>query len=219
MTHGRALLLDLDGTLIDSFPGIARAYRHVLNEMDLGDMEDSAIKQFIGPPIQEVLERQFQLSGPRLAKGITIFRSHYGSEGLFDFTIYPGINEMIGSLTRADFTLCIATSKLTHMANEILERAGWSEDFLIVGGALPDGTRHLKTDVVGWTIGQLSPSQSAVAMVGDRAADISGGNAHGLAGIGVGWGYGETDELAQAGATAIADTPEQLINIVHGFVS
>jgi phosphoglycolate phosphatase len=63
---GRAVLFDLDGTLIDSFPGIAAAYHHLLTTMGLGDMDDADIKQFVGPPIQEVLQSHFGLSGSRL---------------------------------------------------------------------------------------------------------------------------------------------------------
>ena len=64
----RAVLFDLDGTLIDSFPGIASAYHHVLAEFDLGDMEDADLKQFIGPPIQECSRGTSGSAGPGWTK-------------------------------------------------------------------------------------------------------------------------------------------------------
>ena len=78
----RAVLFDLDGTLVDTFPGIASAYRHVLTQMGLDDMDDVGLRALIGPPIQEGLHRYLGLSGDRLDEGIRIFREHYGSEWL-----------------------------------------------------------------------------------------------------------------------------------------
>jgi phosphoglycolate phosphatase len=120
---------------------------------------------------------------------------------------------MIEALRHAHFSLCIATSKLATMAAAIVDHAGWADEFTIIGGALPDGTRHLKTDVVNWTVDQLSDA-TAMAMVGDRAADMVGGAGAGLPGIGVSWGYGDKDELTRAGARTIADSPAQLVDVV-----
>src|SRR5580704_19326012 len=98
MSPTRAVLFDLDGTLVDSFPGIASAYHYVLLELGLGDMDDAHLKQLIGPPIQEALEHSFGLNGDRLEQGVRIFREHYGREGLLRFSKYPGIDEMLVTL-------------------------------------------------------------------------------------------------------------------------
>ena len=66
MSQSPDALLDLDGTLVDSFEGIASAYPHVLAELELGDMDDTELARFVGPPIQRVLEQHFELTGPRL---------------------------------------------------------------------------------------------------------------------------------------------------------
>jgi len=212
MSPARAVLFDLDGTLVDSFPGIASAYHHVLLELGLGDIDDADLKQLIGPPIQEALERFFGLSGERLEKGVGIFREHYGREGLLRFSKYPGIDEMLVALRDREFDLYIATSKLRTMAIDVIDHAGWTDLFMIVGGAELDGTRHLKRDVLSWTMTHITNGTQAVAMVGDRAADIVCGRELGLQGIGVTWGYGSVTELTEAGATVIADSPKQLLS-------
>lgn len=205
------MVFDLDGTLIDSFPGIASAYHHVLTSLQLGDIEDADIRQLIGPPIQEVLRSRFGLTGDRLDEGVRTFRSHYGSEGLYRYTKYEGIDKMLQALDAADFQLCIATSKLTTMATEIVDHAGWQHLFPIVGGALPDGSRYLKADVVAWTMAQLGADTGVIAMVGDRGADMQGGLTNGLPGIGVTWGYGSDVELQSSGAYSIIDRPGDLL--------
>ena len=120
----RVVLFDLDGALVDTFPGIASAYRHVLVEMGLEEVDDDGIRPLIGPPIQVGLRPFFGLSGSRLEEGIRIFREHYGAKGLYRFTKYPGIEETIVALKDADFDLYIATSKLRSMAVEVVARRG-----------------------------------------------------------------------------------------------
>src|SRR5579862_4772305 len=113
MSGGRGVVLfDLDGTLVDTFPGIASAYRHVVSQMGLPEMDDTDLKLLIGPPIQEGLHRYLGLSGERLEDGIRIFREHYGTQGLVRFSKYPGIEEMLHALRDDGFDLSIATSKL-----------------------------------------------------------------------------------------------------------
>jgi phosphoglycolate phosphatase len=216
-TSSGAVLFDLDGTLIDSFPGIAAAYHHTLTHLGLSDLSDDAIRAFIGPPIQEVLGGTMGLTGDRLTEGIHVFRDHYGTKGLFRFSKYEGIDEMLSILRDAGFELCIATSKLASMARIILDHAGWTELFRVVGGALPDGSRHLKTDVVRWSLDQLNPNVRAIAIVGDRAADIFAGNSQGLTGIGVSWGYGDVRELTEAGAGIIVNHPSELRPALNGL--
>jgi phosphoglycolate phosphatase len=157
------------------------------------------------------------LTGPRLHEGIRAFRDYYGSEGLLRFTKYPGVEEMLHELREDGYRLNIATSKLQIMAMEVVRCAGWANLFNVVGGAEADGSRHVKVDVIEWTLSQLGDRPQVVAMVGDRAADIEGARALGLVGIGVSWGYGSRHELSEAGAFSTTDSPDQLLKALRGF--
>ncbi len=210
-TRSRAVLFDLDGTLVDSFPGIAAAYHATLEELGLGDRDDAEIAAFIGPPIQVVLAEHFGLRGTRLDQGVQFFRRHYGGSGLLRFSAYPGVDTMLGALRDEGLRLCIATSKLRSMALEVVGHAGWADTFDVVGGAHPGGTPSRKREVIEWTLGHLPPGTEVTAMVGDRADDIVGGRDLGVPGIGVTWGYGSADELVAAGAVAVVDSPHDLV--------
>jgi phosphoglycolate phosphatase len=72
-------------------------------------------------------------------------------------------------------------------------------------------------DVIEWTLSQLGDGPRAVAMVGDRAADIEGARALGLRGIGVSWGYGSRHELSEAGVFSTTDSPDQLLKTLRGL--
>ena len=210
----RAVLFDLDGTLVDSFPGIAMAYSHVTAQMGLVGINEADLRQLIGPPIQVALHQQFGLNGDRLEEATRIFREHYGAHGLFRFSKYEGVEAMLLGLRDHGFDLYVATSKLRTMAIEILRHAGWIDLFKVVGGAELDGSRYKKKDVIEWTLAQVIDGGHVVAMIGDRAADIIGGRETGLRGIGVTWGYGSARELDEAGAVFTADTPEQLLSVL-----
>jgi phosphoglycolate phosphatase len=206
-----AVLFDLDGTLIDSFPGIVSAYHHVLTQLDLGELNDSELAQFIGPPIREVLQQNFHLTGSRLEEGICIFRHHYGSQGLFRYTKYAGIDAMLHALHDSQYLLFIATSKLRSMALDLLDHAEWSDLFTYIGGADASGDIYLKQDVIGLVLSNVPAKARALAMVGDRAADISGAHSLGLPGIGVTWGYGSVMELTGARPKEIVHSPQELL--------
>jgi len=205
-----AVFLDLDGTLIDSFPGIAGAYGVVFDALGLDAVSDAALRGFIGPPIQEVLRVHLGLGDDEVTRGVRVFRDHYGTEGLFEFTKYEGIDGVLQELVGDGYELYVATSKLQTMATRILEHAGWTDLFRRVGGAELDGSRFLKEDVIRWLAAGLPAGTDIVAMIGDRAADISGGHASGLEGIGVEWGYGSRQELVDARAELVLSSPSEL---------
>jgi phosphoglycolate phosphatase len=208
------VVFDLDGTLVDSLPGIAEAYRHVFNQLGIEPIPEAEIRQLVGPPIQVVLQERLGLSGSALDEGVKIFRSHYGTQGLSNFSIYNGIDELLAHLSEAGVVLYIATSKLQTMAIEVVAHAGWTHRFAQIGGATLDGSLHLKADVLRWTVSRMEWDIEPRFMVGDRAADIHGGREVGLQSVGVTWGYGDIDELEAAGADAIVDSPFELESLL-----
>ncbi len=208
------MLFDLDGTLIDSLPGILAAYRHLLAELDLGSRSDDELRQLVGQNVSLVLKDEFGLSGDELTKGVATFRDHYGSDGLFRYSKYAGIDGALAELSDNGIALCIATSKLQNMASDVIRHAGWSGTFQIVGGAEADGSRVHKRDIMTWTLSQLPHGTQTLAMVGDRAVDITSSEDLGVAGIGVTWGYGDRAELVSAGASLTVDTPEALVRAI-----
>jgi phosphoglycolate phosphatase len=210
----RVLIFDLDGTLVDSLPGIADAYRHLLAELDLGPIDEADLRSLVGPPIQVELERRFGLRGRTLEEAVRIFRSHYGSEGLYRYAKYPGVEKMLHELRAVDVRLYIATSKLRSLAMRIVEHAEWSTLFDFVGGAEEDGSCHFKRDVLERTVTHIPAGANILGMVGDRADDVTASRQVGLPAIGVLWGYGSLQELDEAGATLVVDTPDHLTDVL-----
>jgi len=206
----RAILLDLDGTLIDSRPGIAASCEAALRA--LGHTPDPAfdVTPLIGPPMPKVIGRLLERYGDdRIEAGIDAYRAHYGEVGLHMATVYPGIADAVWHLT-ADAVCFVATSKRSIYAVRIVEALGLADRFRRVYGTEPDGSLDDKADLIAAVLRSERLDPRDTIMVGDRSHDMHGAHANGMHAIGVVWGYGSRDELEAAGADALLDTPADL---------
>jgi phosphoglycolate phosphatase len=210
LTH---LLIDLDGTISDSSPGIGRSLRAAFEACGYAAPNDEQVRAAIGPP--------FELSFPRLgvaerdiARVIEAYRVRYEDAGMYENELYPGIVEMLTALAET-FTLAVATAKPEPTARRIIQHFGLDQHFATVVGASPEvgGGRRTKAHVITHALAVLDigPGPHAV-MVGDRDHDVDGARHNGLDCLGVAWGFGSRDELRAAGATAIVETPAGVVD-------
>jgi phosphoglycolate phosphatase len=207
----RAILLDLDGTLIDSRPGIAASCEAALRA--LGHTPDPSfdVTPLIGPPMPQVIGRLLErYCDDRVEAGIAAYRAHYGEVGLHMATIYPGIADALPLLS-ASARCFVVTSKRSIYAQRIVESLGLAVWFRGVHGTEPDGSLDDKADLIAAVLRSESLHPRETVMVGDRVHDVLGAHANGMRAIGVLWGYGSRAELEAAGADALADTPGNLL--------
>jgi phosphoglycolate phosphatase len=206
----RAILLDLDGTLIDSRPGIAASCEAML--CALGHTPDPSfdITPMIGPPLPSVIGRVLALyNDDRVEAGVAAYREHYGAIGLHQAEVYPGITDTL-PLLAARARCFVVTSKRTVFATRIVEAIGFSPMFGGVYGTEPDGSLDDKAHLIAAVLRTEALDPGNTIMVGDRMHDIIGAQANNLRAIGVLWGYGSRTELEQAGAAALARYPSEL---------
>lgn len=207
----RAILLDLDGTLIDSRPGIAASCEAALRS--LGHTPDPSfdVTPLIGPPMPQAIRRLLQSYGDdRFEAGIAAYRAHYGEIGLHQATLYPGIANMLQRVSAS--ALCyVVTSKREIFATRIIDGFNLAVHFRRVYGTIPDGSLDEKTDLIAAVLRTELLDPRDTTMVGDRSHDMIGARANNLRAIGVLWGYGSRDELAAAGANALISAPDELL--------
>ena len=106
--------------------------------------------------------------------------------------------EMLKTLKEAGLTIVMATSKPEKFAKMIAEHFGFAKYFELIGGACMNGAKDLEK----------------IRMVGDRCYDIEGANREGIRAIGVLYGYGSKEELEEAGADGLAETPEEVVRMI-----
>lgn len=214
-----SVLLDLDGTLVDSQPGILASCVVALRTLghELDEVHD--IKRVIGPPLEDVMQFLLQPYGDdRIAEAVLAFRQHYGDSGLLGSEAYPGIGDSLKQMQQAGLQIYLATSKRAVFARRILEHLQLAPYFDGIHGSVPSGELDHKPELLAHILSEHSISPSHSLMVGDRRYDISGAHAVGMRGIGVLWGYGTRDELETAGADQLVETTADLARTVLSMV-
>jgi phosphoglycolate phosphatase len=215
-----SVLLDLDGTLIDSYPGILASCRAALRALGHEPDEALDIRHTIGPPIEDIMRILLQPYGDdRVAEAVAAYRQHYGESGFLGSEPYPGIGEALEEMKRSGLRLFLATSKRAIFASRILDHLEFASCFDGIHGSMPGGALDHKPELLAHILSQHGLSPSRCLMVGDRRYDISGAHAVGMRGLGVLWGYGTRDELETAGADRLVDSPAELARTVISMIN
>ena len=203
------VLLDLDGTLVDPGPGIIGAYRHAMHA--LGCPVDSAddLRWVIGPSPRATFATLLAgRADPETA--LALYRAKYGDTGLFEASVYDGVFDALEALKRAGNTLMVCTAKARVFADRIVRHFGLAPYVSAVYGPDLDGRLEDKGDLIAHILDVEHLAPRDACMVGDRRHDITAARRHGMASIGVLWGYGSEAELRAAGATRLIGAPTQL---------
>jgi phosphoglycolate phosphatase len=213
------VLLDLDGTLSDSEPGILRSLQWAFEREGFPIPTDEQVRSVIGPPFELGLP-SIGIPDDALERVIDTYRDRYTRLGAYENTLYDGIIEMLDALAALGLSLSVATAKPEQTAHPILDHFGISERFDVRAGATLTSERRTKAQVIDFALRELEIHADPdladhVIMVGDRNHDVHGAMHHGIACIGVTWGYGSIAELVSAGAVALADSPADVVELVQ----
>jgi phosphoglycolate phosphatase len=205
------ILFDLDGTLIDPFPGITNCIRHAFFALGRHAPEPDALRWCIGPPLKKSLMSLLGTIDDELAeKALVKYRERYASEGLYESAVYPSIHHALAELREAGHTLYVATSKPAIYADRIIDHFGLRQYFDNVYGSELNGVRSDKGELIAYILAREGCGTSATVMIGDREHDMIGARKNGTEGIGVLWGYGSPEELRNAGAVCCVESPLQI---------
>lgn len=217
MAHAKykTILFDLDGTLIDSKPGILTSIRKTLDAFNIPYTEE-IIDGMVGPPFRVSMKEMLGIEDMGVIEQlITFYRTHYKAGDWRDCKIYGGVVEMLTALREKGYTLGLATSKPLQYTTIIMEELGLDKYFHYVGGATGDATSELKTDVINNVLMKLGVKDlDSVLMIGDRLYDIEGAKSSGVDSMGILWGYGDRAEHENCGADFILSTPSEVVEFL-----
>ncbi len=206
-----AVLFDLDGVLADSRRPIIDCINAALVAVGLPPRPEAEVERTIGPPAPVGFSELLGLASDSatVTEAIRHYRALY-VEALWDTPSYPGVPQAVRALAE-ERLLGVATSKPLRYAEPVLEALGLADAFAVVAGPVEDGPDD-KHAMVAQAVERLG---GAAAMVGDRRYDMEAAVAHGLAAIGVTWGFGTRQELLDAGAQALVDQPADLLAVAR----
>ena len=210
-----AVLFDLDGTIVDSAPGITATLAATFERMALPVPTPAELLAFVGPPILDSFRDLAHFDAATSHRALDIYRVLYLEKGVFDATVYPGLERVLEAIHDSDLGLSLATSKPERPAKLVLDHYGLSQYFDELTGASDDEVRSKKADVVAEALRRLRADGTDLArpvMIGDRIHDIEGARANEVPTIFVTWGYGSPAE--QAGSVAVAHDADELLTLL-----
>ncbi len=202
-----AVVFDLDGTLFDAEEGITSSVRYAVEQMGLEVPEDADLREVVGPPLRGSFEHLLKVPHDRVDEAMEFYRVDFRARGMYRYSVYPHIRDILRLLHEGGVHVALATSKPVRLAVDILRHFGLMEDFTIVIGEVDGHAKMGKPELVKRA---LPDKYRRAAMVGDRKFDVEGAKANGIEAIGVAYGCGSEEELADAGADVIVPDPQSL---------
>lgn len=214
------VLLDLDGTLTDSAPGILAGIRHALDVVGAPQPTPEVLRGVIGPPLRDTFGTLLGLAPEQVEPALAAYLTRYDERGWAENAVYPGVPELLAALRDAGLRMAVATSKNERTAGRIVAHFGLAPFVELVAGAGDDGNRRAKADVVeralrGLGVDPVPGATRDVVMVGDREHDVDGAGVWGIPTALVGWGYGSAAEHARA-RWSVPDTAALTALLVAG---
>jgi len=202
----RAVLFDVDGTLLDTRDAWVAAFDAGLAAIRKTSISGSEAARWIGTPIEVIYAERCGLAGDELATAVREFQRIEAESVREGMRAYPGVREAIASL--AAWKLAAVTNKLRDTSIEALRVTGLLPFFAVVLGG--DSVPHKKPAPILRAASALEVQPTECAVVGDTENDVVAGKTAGARTIGVTWGYGTRARLEAAGVDYLIETPDAL---------
>ena len=210
---GAALLFDLDGCLVDSWPSIRRCWELTLAQFGGALPDIVGPRRLAGPPVDEVARYLMPGAGEAVIAAVVAHYRRCSVAAADDVPAFPGIVELLAGLRERGVVLGLATSKSIEVAEPVLESLGLRGCFAVAEGTRVDELGADKATVVGRALAGMAPIVP-IGLVGDREHDIRGAHAHEIEGFGALWGYGTRTELTAARADALLARPADVAALI-----
>jgi phosphoglycolate phosphatase len=212
----KAILFDLDGTLIDSAEGITKSARYALDYFGIEEPDERQLYRFIGPPILDSLQNLYGFSEEKAKEGVAVYRERYNRIGLYECSLYPGVEACIRTLREQGYRIGMASSKPEESCRKILDHFGILPLFDDVVGATFDGRINSKEQVLNEVFRRWDDlAREELCLIGDTIFDVRGANAVGIPCIAVTFGFGNLEEMQAAGIVGVCDAMESLPSLLR----
>ena len=204
------LVLDLDGTLVDSVDDLAACANRMLDRRALPPITAAELRPMIGDGLQALVERILISRGARPdGRAVSAYMADYDAHAADASRLFPGIDAMLRQALATGWRLAVCTNKPVRPARALLDALGIGTLFAAIGGGDSFASRKPDPAHLLGTIALAHGQPELSVMVGDHRNDIAAARGAGIPGIFADWGYGGTD--MQLGAAAIAAEPQDVL--------
>ncbi len=213
----KAIIFDLDGTLLDTLETLAYFCNSTLETFGFAPYEKDDYRYMVGDGAKVLVERMLRGRGEEAVKQFEkvygAYIQEYHQNPLYKTEIYPGIESLLLALQEKGVKMAVLSNKPNEATVPIVKSFFGENTFRIARGAMegvpvkPDPTAAL--DIIR----SIGVSPEACVYVGDTAVDMETGKRAGFYTVGVLWGFREYDELSASGADKIVETPEEILTL------
>jgi phosphoglycolate phosphatase len=218
----KAVVFDLDGTLLDTLDDLADCYNRVLTALGFPTHPVGAYKLFIGDGARKCIERALP-AGARddstIDHCLTLQKQDYAENWAVKTSPYDGIKELLGELKNLQLPMAVLSNKDQVFAELCVDHHFGNQTFDVVMGhqmGVPN-----KPDPSGCMniANQMSVPANQFILLGDSGMDMQAARRSGMLGLGALWGFRSRRELVDAGAFALVETPVELLNFINNKVA
>jgi phosphoglycolate phosphatase len=209
------IIFDLDGTLIESLPGIATALNSALAEMKLPTHSVEDVRTFIGDGSLVLCERAAKGQSEETINAIhDIFLREYPKAWKAGTTVFPGLHELISQLKEMGCTLSILSNKVHSFTTEMVDHFFPEQPFDLVLGQREGVAKKPDPSGIHEILGDLGQSSSNSILVGDSTIDIITARNAGIKSLAVTWGYHDKKALKDVTPTHTAEQVSEILEIL-----
>ncbi len=199
----RTLLLDLDGTLVDTVPDLTAAINRMMRSRGLAAFTTGQVAAMVGDGVATLLSRAFAARDRQPdPTAIQRFTADYTAHIAVESKLYPQVLPVLHTLAAQGWRLAVCTNKPEHAARALLRAVGLSPLLCAVGGGDSFLVRKPDPAHLLATLALAAGQPDAALMLGDHRNDVTAARAAGVPSIFAGWGYGAAT-MAE-GSTAVA---------------
>ena len=213
----KAVIFDLDGTLLDTLEDLANASNFALKSSGFETHDIKDYTRFVGNGRYKLIERivpdKYKQDKEIINNVLRLFDTYYG-EHMVDMTKpYDGIIEMIEELKERNMKIAVVSNKPHEFAEDVVRRY-FGDSFEITYGQRPNHPTKPDPKTVYEVMESLNIKEDECIYVGDSDVDVNTAKNAGVKSVGVAWGFRGEGELREAGADFIIKTPIELLKIV-----
>jgi phosphoglycolate phosphatase len=217
-----AVLLDLDGTLVNSIPDLADATNAMRTEMGLPQLPLDVIATYVGKGAENLVRRALSVrmthppSKKQLAHGLALFKQHYHVVNGAKSAVYEGVLEGLSRLRNAGILMAVVTNKPTEFTHPLLQACGLGNffDHVVCGDTCTEKKPHPMPLLHACELLQVAPE--CAVLVGDSANDALAAQAAGMKVLAVPYGYNEGQDVQNLKVDGIVATVDAAARWVLG---